>query len=84
MNHAITRYAKDDELVAERFIAELAGVFQEIVLHPDRWPRHVLSTHRLALRGFPFHVVYRVHGDVARVIAIAHMKRDPAYWHGRR
>jgi hypothetical protein len=84
MNEAIDRYASNDELIAERFVTELGRVFQEILLHPDRWPRHALNTQRLSLNGFPFSVVYRVHGDVVRILAVAHMKRDPLYWQARK
>jgi toxin ParE1/3/4 len=80
---ATDHYAEIDEDLGHRFVGELSAALYEILAHPERFPRHHNNTHRLSLRNFPINIIYRVHGDVVRVIAIAHMKRDPAYWHAR-
>jgi toxin ParE1/3/4 len=38
------------------------------------------QTRRLALRRFPFNLIYQIHADEIRVIAIAHQRRKPGYW----
>lgn len=38
---------------------------------------------RAPVRGFPYHLAYRVVGDVVDVLAVAHDRRRPAYWLGR-
>jgi len=35
------------------------------------------------VRRFPFHVVYLELSDVVRVLAFAHDRRSPGYWHSR-
>ena len=35
------------------------------------------------LRRFPYSIFYRLNGDHIRILAIAHHKRRPSYWHGR-
>jgi plasmid stabilization system protein ParE len=42
-------------------------------------PRH----RRFPLRKFPFGLIYRVDGDLLRIIAIAHRRQRPGYWRGR-
>jgi toxin ParE1/3/4 len=39
---------------------------------------------RLPLRRFPFSIVYDTSGDSLRVIALAHHRRAPQYWSGRK
>lgn len=36
------------------------------------------------VRRFPYSVLYRVREDHIRILAIAHQKRRPSYWRGRR
>ena len=38
---------------------------------------------KLRLGKFPYTLVYRVHGGVIMVIAVAHQSRHPGYWVGR-
>ena len=39
---------------------------------------------RFPLRRFPYSVIYYTKGDELRVIALAHHRRRPGYWAGRR
>ena len=41
------------------------------------------GTRILPVHRFPVSLVYRVQGDMARVIAVAAQRRRPGYWHGR-
>jgi ParE toxin of type II toxin-antitoxin system, parDE len=38
---------------------------------------------RLNLRGFSYHLIYRVEGNMLVIYAIAHHKRSPNYWLSR-
>lgn len=42
------------------------------------------GTRILPVHRFPVSLVYRVQGDMVRVIAVAAQRRRPGYWHGRR
>ena len=44
----------------------------------------VSGTRRFVMRRFPFNVVYYLLSDHLFVIAIAHQKRRPEYWHRRK
>jgi plasmid stabilization system protein ParE len=38
---------------------------------------------RFPLRKFPFGLIYRIDGDLIRIIAVAHRRQRPGYWRGR-
>ncbi len=42
-----------------------------------------LGTRRLALRRFPYSIIYRLRGEAIHVIAFAHQRRRPGYWRSR-
>jgi len=39
---------------------------------------------RYLLRRFPYSIIYQVNTDELRVIAVAHQRRRPGYWAGRK
>jgi len=39
---------------------------------------------RFPLRRFPYSIVYYIRGEELRVIALAHHRRKPSYWSGRK
>lgn len=41
------------------------------------------NTRRVAVRGFPFGLVYRPDSDGILIVAVAHRARKPEYWHLR-
>ncbi len=43
------------------------------------------SVRRLVVSRFPYSILYRrLAGGEIRVLAVAHHKRRPEFWHGRR
>jgi hypothetical protein len=42
-----------------------------------------LEVRRLPVPRFPYHVVYMLHDDVIRILAVAHDYRRPGYWKHR-
>lgn len=83
-NAATAWYAERDPVVAEAFAAELKAALERIRQAPQRWPADVASTQRVLLRRFPFKVVYSCTHDRVLIVAVAHARRRPAYWTGRR
>jgi plasmid stabilization system protein ParE len=45
---------------------------------------HGAAIRQMRVRKFPYKVVYRNQQDGIEVIAVAHGKRRPGYWKGRR
>jgi len=42
-----------------------------------------LPVRRVPVRTFPFHVIYLEMSGAIRVLAFAHDRRSPGYWHSR-
>lgn len=76
-------YQERSPSAASAFLAELERAIGIIAEAPDRPARYLHGTRRVLLRRFPFAVVYRPAGDAIQVIAVAHGRRRPGYWHGR-
>jgi len=69
--------------VALAFIAEYERVLGLLCAHPELGTPWGNSRRRLSVRKFPYSVVYYVHGEQLRVIALAHHRRKPGYWTAR-
>jgi plasmid stabilization system protein ParE len=80
---ALAWYYERSPRAAERFQAAFDEAVEAIRAHPGRYPE-LDEAHRLVLVGrYPYSLIYRLDGDAARVIAVAHAKRLPRYWSDR-
>jgi toxin ParE1/3/4 len=77
-------YARRSPAAAAAFLTELDNAITRIAEAPETWPRYRRGTRRFVLRRFPFSVVYRVEDEAIYVVAVAHAKRRPEYWRGRK
>jgi plasmid stabilization system protein ParE len=71
-----------------RFYTAVEQTVRLIVRFPAAGPlfadiRSDLEVRRRIVRGFPFTLAYRVTGETIRIDAVAHMHRQPGYWHRR-
>src|SRR5690606_35338860 len=69
---------------ARRFVAEVRRVMAGVVENPRMWPEYEPGIRRALLTKFPYSLFYEIDEDRIRVFAIAHQRREPGYWHGRR
>ena len=69
---------------ARAFARELRRIVSLASLQPGIGSPGLRGTSRLYFKRFPHTLIFRVHGDELRVIAIAHQSRRPGYWVGRR
>ncbi|WP_158602926.1 type II toxin-antitoxin system RelE/ParE family toxin [Jiangella rhizosphaerae] len=72
--------------------ADFLGAVDATIAHVDRWPEsappmlHVAAetpVRRVPVPRFPYGVVYLVVDDTIRILAFAHERREPNYWHSR-
>ncbi len=85
---AVRFYEQQQTGLGEQFDAEVAQAVDDIVWSPDAWPEltsHAESTVARSRRvaRFPYRIVYFVHDDTIVVVAVAHERRRPGYWHRR-
>ena len=70
------------------FLDEVDATLRHVVAFPQagsQVPRvsNDLPVRRLAVKRFPYHVIYLVSADAVRVLAVAHDRRRPGYWRDR-
>jgi plasmid stabilization system protein ParE len=80
----VARYYEDQASgLGADFLAEFDRTLGFLRQFPGagRVLRH--GSRRLAFQRFPYHVIYRVEADRVFILAIAHHRRHPGYWHPR-
>ena len=76
-------YRERNEIASARFQREIDRAVDLISERPNTGSPYLGSTRRVLLRRFPFFVVYRMRGDNAQIVAVAHARRRPGYWRAR-
>jgi len=66
------------------FIAEFEHALNVLIAHPNMGAPWRATRRRFPLRRFPYSVIYYIKGEELRVIALAHQRRKPGYWSGRK
>jgi toxin ParE1/3/4 len=56
---------------------------QKIQIAPLRWMPYSKRTRRFLIRRFSYLVIFLDLTDKVLIVAVAHGKRRPGYWHGR-
>jgi len=69
--------------VAEQFGWAVQRALRLLTLMPQIGKPSYPGVRTWPLKRFPYTLVYRVHGKVITVIAVAHQSREPGYWQGR-
>lgn len=85
LRKAADRYGEEAPHLKREFLEEvdIAGDF--LLDHPRIAQRILGPIRRLVLSRFPYKLVYLPKEDGSiRILAVAHDKRDPDYWVGRR
>jgi plasmid stabilization system protein ParE len=78
-------YRKRSPLAAVAFVQEIEKGLARIAEAPLRYPAGEHGTRELVLPWrFPYTIVYRIHGNVLVIVAIAHQSREPRFWSHRR
>ena len=54
-----------------------------ILEEPTPWRPFVEDFRRYSIKRFPYAIVYRIHSDGVRILAVAHHSRSPEYWRDR-
>ena len=67
--------------LGQDFALEVRRLCRLIAQSPATGLEVIPDVRRRLLRRFPFSILYTVEGDDAVVIAVAHQRRRPGYWH---
>lgn len=88
MGEAALRYERQRDGLGKEFLEAVDDAMEFIRNFPHAGaPVPDLPTdlpvRRAVVRRFPFHIVYLEMSGVIRVLACAHDRRSPGYWHAR-
>lgn len=70
--------------LGDEFIACVEAAMARAARDPEAHERVHADVRRVLVRRFPFGVFYQVEDELLVVLAIAHVRRNPGYWLGRR
>ena len=82
---AVRWYENQRPGLGAHFYDSVAEATDVILAHPEAGSSVSADglTRRVLVPGFPYQVVYRIRLDEIVIVAVAHLKRRPAYWRGR-
>jgi toxin ParE1/3/4 len=83
---AAEHYEAESQGLGLRLLEEVRHAVIMLARHPEAAPAIHGSVRRLVLPKFPYSLMYRPLGKEQgiRILAVAHHKRRPGYWIGRR
>jgi len=70
--------------LAAEFYFELRHYMQQAVERPESFPVLERDLRRVNLHRFPYHFLFRLVGDVVRILVVRHHRRSPTVGIGRR
>lgn len=85
LSEAALFYAREaSPEVGLAFILEYERALDLLCRNPHLGPMWRNGRQRFPLRKFPYSIIYHLNGQNLRVVALAHHRRIPSYWAGRR
>jgi plasmid stabilization system protein ParE len=84
INEAADFYDVKSPGLGSVFVDEIERAMGRISEFPEAAPLVGGRVRKRSIAKFPYSVVYSVRPDEIRVLAVAHQKRRPFYWRGRR
>jgi plasmid stabilization system protein ParE len=77
-------YAERSVGAAIGFASAVDEAIDKVTAEPSRFPSTHGGCRYCSLNRYPFRIVFRDEPDRLVVVALAHAKRSPGYWRGRR
>jgi toxin ParE1/3/4 len=84
LNDAIAYYETEQIGLGTAFLEEVRRLAAAVVEYPNAGPIILGTVRRRLCSRFPYALLYEVHADQIRILALMHLKRRPNYWIGRR
>jgi plasmid stabilization system protein ParE len=84
LDEATDFYAMERAVLGASFVNAVELTVKRILDHPQSSPVVKGHVRKIRVPRFPYSVLYSLVGDEIRVLALAHNRRRPYYWSGRR
>lgn len=79
----VAYYSNARDGAGVKFHQAVTAAVERAVFNSDGGAPAAKGTRSRIVKGFPFSIVYRVSDLEILVVAVAHHRRQPAYWSGR-
>jgi plasmid stabilization system protein ParE len=83
IKEAFLWYFERSPVAADAFRAEVFAAIDSLAEDPTVWPFDAEGVRYFILRRFPYTIHYEVAAAIVTVLAVAHQRRHPGYWHER-
>jgi len=83
LDSAAILYDAQSPGLGTRFLNAVVAAIARVQEYPELGTRVGRIERRVLVSDFPYQVVYRIDGPMIRIVAVAHLRRRPGYWHGR-
>ena len=84
MTEAALFYDKAAAGLGDDFLDDVQFAINSVREYPESGARVPCAFRRVLLRRSPFSIIYAVDLSLILVVAVAHQRRAPDYWRGRR
>lgn len=82
---AAAQWYDDEAGLGTEFLAEIRELTKAIARAPESFAPdlEIEGVRRARLKRFPYWLAFTVSDGGVFILAVAHVRRDPGYWHGR-
>ncbi len=80
---AVDYYEKKEVGLGQRFRDQVAEVLRVVITAPYLWRERSARYRRVNCPVFPYYIAYVVRDKALVVVAVAHSRREPGFWHER-
>ncbi len=80
---AVAYYEQCQPGLGMEFAEEVFAAITRISEYPDACALISTNARRCLVNRFPYGIIYQVHRDTLRIIAVANLHRRPGYWKAR-
>ena len=75
----VTYYESKQDGLGLELADEVLATIARILDFPQVGSLFSKNTRRCVANRFPYGIIYQIHGDTVRIIAVAHLRRRPGY-----
>ncbi|MCE7982712.1 MAG: type II toxin-antitoxin system RelE/ParE family toxin [Caldilinea sp. CFX5] len=83
LTQATLYYEAQQDFLGERFLTTVEDTLTRIAAFPQMFHEIEAGIRQARVPSFPYALIYRIRRNTIQVIAVAHLRRSPGYWHGR-
>jgi len=76
-------YHSEQGGLSKRFLRDVDHTFSRVLERPMQFPSVAAEVRRALLHNFPYAVYFRTSGETVTVLAVLHLRRNPAVWRAR-